>query len=101
MKKGQNIWWLILSICGISSIAWLTNTYDPSRPYVLVVFFALMFATAVTFGLFVTNHARHSWLFAVGVIGFFLLRFLELREAYYPVLLMASLISLELYLNKR
>jgi len=101
MKKERNIWWLIVAVSGISSLAWFTNTYDPETPYGLVIFFGLLFITGMTFGLFVTSHMRRSLLFSIGIIVLFLLRLLNLREFFYPVLLLASLISLEVYLNKR
>jgi len=100
MKKERNTWWLILAISGISTLAWFTNTYTPQGSMSLV-FFILIFFTTVTFGLFISNNIRRSLLFSFGIVGFLLLRLLGLREFFYPLLLVASLVSLEVYLNKR
>lgn len=100
MKKERNIWWLILAISGLSGIAWFTNTYSPEGT-MLLVFFILLFFTSITSGLFVLNHTRRAFLFSLGVVCFFLLRLLGLREIFYPILLIICLLNLEVYLNKR
>ncbi len=101
MPKERNVWWLILGASGISGLAWLTNTYGPAGPFMIQAFFALVFVTVFCFGLFFLNHTRRALLAAMGITGLLLLRLLLLREIYYTVLLAASLVSLEVYLNKR
>lgn len=92
--------WLIAGVAGISTIAWFVNTYAPFGVF-LGAFFLILFVTVSAFAFSITNNLRWTLLSAGGVVGFFLLRMLELREPIYLVLLLSSLLSLEVYLNKR
>ncbi len=91
---------LVAAVAGLSTIAWLTNTYVPNG-YTIGAFFFVLFLTAATLAFSLTDSKRRASLVAGGVVGFMLLRLLELREPIYLVLLLASLLSLEVYLRKR
>jgi len=97
----RNITWLLVGISGISGLAWLTNTQNPANPIFLLLFFVILFFTAYSLTFFITNIVRRSLLVSGGVLVFFLLRYLGLREPLYIVLLVASLVSLELSSQKR
>lgn len=97
----HNVIWLIIGICGLSGLGWLINTQDPDFIVPLGAFFLLISVTAFSLTLFITNIVRRSVLVGGGVFVFFLLRFLGLRDLYYAVLLLACLISLEVYMQKR
>lgn len=101
MKKERNIAWLVTGICGICTLAWFMNSHTPDSVTTLSIFFMLVFITTYVFTFFVANIVRRSIFVASGVVGFLLLRLVGLREPIYIILLIASLISLELYLNKQ
>ncbi len=100
-RRPRNAWWLLLGLIGISTIAWFVSTYPPEQPLHLVVFFLTMFLSSFFLFLFLLNNVRRSALVSLGVVLFLILRYLKLREPYYVVLLIASLISLEIALRKR
>lgn len=97
----HDIKWLIVGICGLSILGWLINTHDPDSFVSLGVFFLILFITISSIAYFVTNIVRRSFLIGGGVFGLFFLRLLELRQPYYIILLIACIISLELYFQKR
>lgn len=100
-KTERNAWFLIAGITAISGIGWLIHTFAPTRWYLIVVFYLLVFlAIAATF-LFILNNVRRSLLLGCGGALFLILRQLELRSIFYVLLLIALLLSLELYLRKR
>jgi hypothetical protein len=101
MKNERNIWWLVLSISGISGLGWLTHSYAPQSPLHISIFFLLVFIFLFSLGIFITKHGRFGIILGLGGVGFLGLRFLHLREPLYFLLLLASLLSLELYLRKR
>lgn len=96
----RNAAWLLAGISGISLLAWLINSYAPTL-WSMIVFFLLMFFTTIPLLFFLLNNFRRSFLIAGGVTGYVMLRMIGLREPLYLILLAASLVSLELYLNKR
>lgn len=77
------------------------NSFSPKSIGVLGIFFALLFTTSTSLSLYVLNNVRRSLLIGLGVAIFFLLRLLGLRDFIYPILLIASLASLELFFQKR
>lgn len=97
----HNVIWIIVGICSLSGLGWLINTLDPNYLQSLILFFTILFVTVFSITMFITNIVRRSVLLGSGVFVFFLLRFLGLREPVYIILLALSLVSLELYLQKR
>lgn len=100
-KKSRNIWWIVAGISGLSGLGWFINTFAPNSFIVTLIFFLIVFFTSVCFFLFIFNNVRRAILLSLGVALFFFLRLLNLREPFYLILLLASIISLELYLRKR
>lgn len=99
--RGRNPWWLVYSILGISILGWLTNAFAPDQRLIFILFFFIIFFTCLSLCLYLFNNVRRSVLLSLGIIAFLLLRFLQLRHPLYLVLLLASLISLELYFQNR
>ena len=93
--------WLIAAISGLCALGWLVNTQEPNRPIIYSLFFSIIFCITYSIAFFLTNIVRRSLILASGVVGFFLLRLVGLREPIYILLLGSCLISLELYLQKR
>jgi len=91
----------LLGLIGVSGTAWLINTYAPGQPVHLVVFFVAVFVSCFFLFLFLLNNVRRSTLVSLGVVLYLILRYLNLRQSYYIVLLIASLASLEIALRKR
>lgn len=100
-RSHRSVWWLIISITGISAMAWLVNTYTPNSWQLITIFFALIVTIITSLLLYLLNNVRHILLVTGGLLILLLLRLLGLREIIYPLLLVASLLSLELMLRKR
>lgn len=100
-SKPRNIWWLILTVCGISFLAWFVNTFPPNSWQLLVVFFSLVLFTTFFFLLYLIINVRRSFLVSLGFILFLLLRYLHLHESFYLILLLVTLLSLEFLLTRR
>ncbi|OGG29174.1 hypothetical protein A2973_01655 [Candidatus Gottesmanbacteria bacterium RIFCSPLOWO2_01_FULL_49_10] len=102
MKIGQrSVWWLIGFVSGISALAWLVNNYSPDSLKIHVLFFSIIFCTSFCLLLYLINNVRRCLLISSGFVVFLVLRSLQLRELLYPLLLVATLLSLELMLRKR
>jgi len=97
----HNVTLLLIGICGLSGLGWLINANDPDSWRIIGAFFVLLFVSTAALSYFATNIVRRSLLIGSGVFGFFLLRFVGLRDIYYIMLLAACLISIELYFQKR
>lgn len=100
-RPHRSIRWLIVGISGISALAWFANTYAPDSWQLIAIFF--VFAATIIMSLlsYVLNNVRHVFLIALGVLIILFLRLLGLREIIYPLLLAATLLSIELMLRKR
>lgn len=99
--SSRNLWWVLLGVIGISAVAWLVNTYPPGQTIHFIIFFLIIFFSSFFLSLFLLNNVRRALLVSLGIALFLLLRYLNLRESYYVVLLIASLGSLEIALRKR
>ncbi len=100
-KRPRSIWWLVLGITSFSVFAWFINSFDPISVSKLVIFFILICVSSFWTLLYLLNNVRRSFLLSLGITSYLLLRFLNLRESLYVILLLAFLTSLELLLHKR
>ena len=100
-RPQRSVWFLIIGISGISSLAWFANTYTPDSWQKVVIFFIFAAAIILSLLLYVLNNVRHVLLITGGLLILLVLRYLGLREIIYPLLLAASLLSIELLLRKR
>lgn len=95
------MWPLILAISGLSILGWFVNTFTPDTFFRMAFFFLIAAITTFFFSLSILKIVRRAVLVALGVVILLLLRFLGLRDWYYPILLIPVLISLEILLQKR
>lgn len=100
-RRPRSIWWLVLGITSFSGFAWFVNSYEPNSWQLFTVFFLLIFVSCFWTLLYLVNNVRRSVLLSLGLTSYLLLRFLNLREPFYLILLIACLTSLELLLHKR
>jgi hypothetical protein len=98
---GRNIWWLFMGFSAISVLGWYANMFSPDAPSLFVWLYLLIFLTIFFFSLFIFNNVRRAMLTASGIVIFLLLRYFNLREILYPILLVACIVSIELYAQKR
>jgi len=101
VKKPRNVWWLVAGIFGLSGLGWFINTFGPNSFVLILLFFLIVFFTSLCFFLFLLNNVRRAILLSLGVSLFFFLRLLNLREPFYIILLVASIVSLDVYFRKR
>jgi hypothetical protein len=92
---------MLVAITALSTLAWFVNTYAPETPKTLAIFFVLFTTFILSAGRIFIKQARIAWLLALGLTMFLLLRLIGLRDLLYTGLLIASLLSIELYLKKR
>ncbi|MEK7544168.1 MAG: hypothetical protein AAB557_04820 [Patescibacteria group bacterium] len=97
----RSVWWLFVGISGISALAWFINVHAPDSWQVMLLFFILITAIIISLLLYFIDAARHIFLITGGLLILLTLRFFGLREIIYPILLIASLLSVELLLRKR
>lgn len=100
-RPRHSVWWLIVGISGVSGLAWFANAYTPDSWQMIALFFMLITIIITSLLLRLLNNVRHILLITGGVIILLVLRLLGLREIIYPLLLAASLLSIELMLRKR
>jgi hypothetical protein len=93
--------WLILGISCLSILGWFVNTFQPENLLLLTFFFVIVAATTFCISLFLFKIVRRAILVTIGVLVWFALRLLGLRELWYPLLLILCLISLEILFQKR
>ncbi len=101
LRSHRSVWWLFMSISGVSALAWFANTYTPDSGQRIMILFVLITIIIASLLLYFLNNVRHILLITGGLLILLFLRYLGLREIIYPLLLVASLLSLELVLRKR
>lgn len=101
VSRERNIWHLILGVSGLSALGWFINSFSPTKPLYLTVFFLTVLLSFLFLSLYLLQNVRRSLLLSTGLAIFLLLRLLDLRHPLYVILLFACLLSLELSLRKR
>lgn len=84
-----------------SALAWLVNTYPPQYLVHRIIFFFVVFLSVFFLFFYLLKRLRWALLIGFGVATFLWLRLMNLREPFYVVLLLASLVSLEVFFRKR
>lgn len=92
---------VVIGISGISLLGWFVNSYSPDSVWMIAVFFVILSASVFFISLLFLKKIRRAALLTFGVILWLILRFLGLRELYYPILLIPILISLEILFQNR
>ena len=100
-KRPRSVWWLVLGITSFSVFAWFVNSFEPISASKLALFFILICVSSFWTLLYLFNNVRRSVLLSLGATTYLLLRYLNLREPLYLILLLACLTSLELLLSKK
>ena len=101
MLRTRQISHLLLGVAGIGILAALLNLAAPNSWQIITVFFVLTFLTTFFFMLFILRNTRRSFLISCGVIAYLTLRLLHLSNIIYPLLLTASLFSVEWIATRR
>jgi hypothetical protein len=96
-----NIAYLFAFVTGLSVIGFLVNTVPPTNPAVVTAGVAVFAAAVFFFLAFLTGHVRRSATVAVGVAVWLGLRYLQLRDILYALLLVLLLVSIEYGATKR
>jgi hypothetical protein len=97
----HHIYWLFIAVVLISGLGWFTNTFNPDRLYLMVIFFLLIFVILFSLVMYILNNVRRGILCGLGIVIFLILRYLGLRDFYFPTFLFILLILLDLYLSKK
>lgn len=92
---------IVIDVAAVSFLAWFVNAYSPDSWQRIAIFFVLAAIIIATLSFSLLNNVRRVLLITSGVLILLLLRLLGLREIIYPLLLLASLLSIELVLRKR
>lgn len=92
---------LIIGISGISLLGWFVNSFSPDSVWMIALFFVILCASTFFISLFFLKKVSRAAILTLGVAVWLALRFLGLRELYYPILLIPILISLEILLQNR
>lgn len=92
---------IVIVVTAVSTLAWFINTYAPDSWQMIAIFFVLAALIIMNFLNYLLNNVRHILLITTGILIVLLLRLLGLREIIYPLLLAATLLSIELMLRKR
>lgn len=100
-SKPHNLTWILIAIVFLSILAAYVNSFSPNSILLLVIFFLLVGAMTFFTSLFFLNNVRRAGLLSLGFSLLLILRYLNLREPIYLILLSASLLSLELLLRNK
>lgn len=92
---------IVIVVTAVSTLAWFVNSYTPDSWQRIGIFFILITIILSSLLIPLLNNVRRVLLVTGGVLILLLLRLLGLREIIYPLLLAATLLSLELMLRKR
>jgi hypothetical protein len=95
-----NYYWLFKSVILIIIFGWFVNFFTPYSFLYKSIFFILIFLIVYAFCYFLLNNVRRCILCGLGAVIYLLLRLLGLRESIYPILLIISLISIDMYFSK-
>ncbi len=117
MRKRKPFWLLVVSLLSLAILIYLVLNFPPSHqftiynlpfdfaqggrftilPIVLILIFLFIFSL---FG-FILNNKRRGVLIAVFVLGYLILKLLNLTHPFFIILLLVLLIMLELLFAKR
>ncbi len=101
MRRKRHPWLFILAVVTFASLIGFTNFFAPATAQLVILFFGLFALGNFFLWQYLLNNVRRALLVTLGVTVFLGLRYLNLRQPFYLILLIASLISLEVYWQKR
>lgn len=94
-KRERNSVFLFLGASGVIVLSAYVNAFPPDSPIILAGFFLLLATSIGLIGAYIFRRTRHAILLAIGVSLYLFLRYLGLRQPFYLVLLIASIIAIE------
>jgi hypothetical protein len=100
-RRNWNFWWLLTGFGFISALGWLINNIAPNTIYIVGMFLILILGTITSYTLFFTNNVRRSIYLGLFTVIVLALRYLNLRDFLYIVLLLTIFVTLELYFQKK
>ncbi len=86
---------MVLSILG-----WFGNAVAPDTVSNILLFLLLIFAASVIIGKLIFVSTRRALIMGFGVVAVLILRFVELREFYYPLAIAAIALIADWYTAK-
>jgi len=99
-QRRRNIRWFVPGLVGFAMLGWIVLSFPPNS-WLISLFFLLFFLSSFAVSYSLINNVRRAILINLGLVTIFVLRYLNLREPLYIILLVATLLSLELYFQKR
>lgn len=108
-RRKRPFWLLVLSLLSLAGIAYLILAFPPSTHLIinnlsfiiLIPFFLLLFSFLLLLLTYLSRNVRRSALIGLLIITYLIFRMLHLNSPYFPLLLIALFISLELFFKKR
>lgn len=94
-KHSRNPLLLFWGLTGFFLLAAYINVFVPNALPPLILFFLILYLSLYLVTFYLIPHTRHALLITTGVVLYLGLRFLELRQPVYVLLLIASLVALE------
>ena len=93
------MWQLIMGISGISILGWFVNSVSPSSLSVIGALFFIIGMTVFSLSYLILKSTRRAGIVTGGMLAWLLLRFVGLRDWYYPFLLILIIFSLDILLR--
>ena len=95
--KPSTPWFLatLVFICGLGAYV---NVLQPHSTIAIGGLLSMIFGIVFCFTVFLTHSVKRAGLYAGGILVFLILRFVGLREWYFPLLLLVTVLSTDAYL---
>jgi hypothetical protein len=85
----------LVFVCGLGAYV---NLLTPQSTFSVIGLLTIIAGGIFCFSMFLTHSVKRSAVFATGILIFLILRFLGLREWYFPLLLSITVLSTDAYL---
>lgn len=92
---------LLLAILSWGGLGYLVYKTSPQEELLLIAFFLLLFLGAFLTASLTFNNSRRGFLIALCLVALALLRFFKLFHPLYIILLLALIVTAEMYFLKR
>jgi len=95
-RNKRNPWWLALGLISLAGLVIFSNLFPPEKTEYLIIFFLTVLLSGFFLSFCLLNNVRRAILISLGVVIWLILRYSQLRQPFYIVLLVTCLLSLEL-----
>jgi len=92
--------WFLASLIFISGLGAYVNLLSPQSTIAVAGLLLIIAGIIFCCGMFLTKSIRRALLYATGVIIYLTLRFIGLREWYFPLLLSITVLSTDAYFTR-